>query len=155
MDRVIKNLREQLILCRRLNELLDELSDKLQKSTAGDGITSTVQAIETVMPEMSKADTKLQEMLRAESIDNLHSFIERQPDGVERNVAERLINQVGTLQMELQKRLFNAGTLLVNSKKFIDFNMNVMSRATAGTTYGRHGNQTGGSSGRRIFDANI
>ena len=155
MDEVIKNLREQLILCRRLNELLAELSGELKENTAGRGVTATVQEIEKVMPEMTKADAKLQEFLRASSLESLNAYIERQPEGVERNVAERLINQVGKLQMELQKRLFNASTLLVNSKKFIDFNMNVMSRATAGTTYGRRGNETGGSSGRSIFNASI
>ena len=155
MDEVIKNLREQLLLCRRLNELLVDLSGELKESTAGDGVTSTVQTIETVMPELAKADAELQKILRAAGVESLNAYIARQPGGVERNVAERLINQVGKLHLQLQKRLFNASTLLVNSKKFIDYNMNVVSRATAGTTYGRRGTETGGSSGRRIFDANI
>ena len=155
MDRVIKNLREQLILLRRLNGLLNELSDDLKQSTSGSGVSLTVQSVETVMPELSEADAKLREFLRAESIDNLNDYIMRQPPSIERDVAARLSNQVGSLQMNVQKQLVKVSTLLVNSKKFIDFNINVMSNVAVGTIYGRHGNEPPARSQRRIFDANI
>ena len=155
MDRVIKNLREQLILLRRLNGLLNELSDDLKQSTSGSGVSLTVQSVETVMPELSEADAKLREFLRAESIDNLNDYIMRQPPAIERDVAARLSNQVGSLQMNVQKQLVKVSTLLVNSKKFIDFNINVMSNVAVGPIYGRHGAEPQARSQRRIFDANI
>lgn len=155
MDRVIKNLREQLILLQRLNGLLNELSADLKQSTSGSGVSLTVQSIESVMPELSKADAKLQDFLRAESIDNLNDYIMRQPSSVERDVAARLSNQVGSLQMNVQKQLVKVSTLLVNSKKFIDFNINVMSNVAVGPIYGRHGSEPVARSQRRIFDANI
>ena len=155
MDRVIKNLREQLILLRRLSGLLDELGSDLEQSTSGSGVTMTVQSIEGVMPELSKAEAELQELLRAESVDNINEFIMRQPQSVERDVASRLSTQVGNLQMNVRKKLVKVSTLLVNSKKFIDFSINVMSHASVGPTYGRHGTEPVARSGRRIFDANI
>ena len=155
MERAIKNLREQLILFRRLNGLLDELGDDLKQSTSGSGVSLTVQSIESVMPELVKADSKLQEFLRAESVDNINAFIESRPASVERDVASRLSAQVGNLQMNVQKQLVKVSTLLVNSKMFIDFNINVMSHAAVGPTYGRHGTAPVARSERRIFDANI
>ena len=155
MDRVIKNLREQLILFRRLNGLLDELGTDLKQSTDGAGVSLTVQSIEAVVPELSKTNAKLDEFLRAESIDSINAFIEQQPPSIERDVAERLIGQVGTLQMNVQKQLVKVSTLLVNSKNFIDFNINVMSAAAVGPTYGRRGTAPVARSERRIFDANI
>lgn len=155
MDRVIKNLRAQLILCRRLIGFLTELEEKLKESTAGQGITPTVQSIEKLMPELSKADAELQEILRAESIENLEDYVDRQPDSVERSVAQRLLKQVGIGQTDLQKKMFNAATLLINSKKFIDFNINVMSAARVGPTYGKHGNTTNAAGGRSLFDTGI
>ena len=155
MDRVIKNLREQLILLRRLSELLDGLASDLKQSTAGDGVTETVQSIEAIMPELSKTDAKLNEFLRAESLESVNAFLELQPASIERNVAVGLIKQVGNLQMNVQKQLVKVSTLLVNSKKFIDFNINVMSAAAVGPTYGRGGAAPAARSERRIFDANI
>ncbi|MBQ9479831.1 MAG: flagellar export chaperone FlgN [Selenomonadaceae bacterium] len=155
MDRVIKNLREQLILLRRLSELLDGLASDLKQSTAGDGVTETVQSIEAIIPELSKTDAKLNEFLRAESLESVNAFLELQPASIERNVAVGLIKQVGNLQMNVQKQLVKVSTLLVNSKKFIDFNINVMSAAAVGPTYGRGGAAPAARSERRIFDANI
>lgn len=155
MDRVIKNLREQLILLRRLSELLDGLASDLKQSTAGDGVTETVQSIEAIMPELSKTDAKLNEFLRAESLESINAFLNQQPVSIERNVAVGLSKQVGNLQMNVQKQLVKVSTLLVNSKKFIDFNINVMSAAAVGPTYGRGGAAPVARSERRIFDANI
>ena len=155
MDKVIKNLREQLFLLRRLLELLDELSNDLRQSSSGSGVTSTVHAIESVMPELSKADNQLQKFLRDVQVENIGAYIERQSNTVESTVARRLLSQVGTLQTDVRKRLITASTLLVNSKNFIDFNVNVVSRASVGPTYGKGGASPVTRGGRSIFDANI
>ncbi len=155
MDKVIKNLREQLFLLRRLVELLDELISDLKQSSAGNGVTSTVQSIEAVMPELSKTDARLQSFLKSARIDNISEYIDRQADSVESAVARRLLSQVGALQPDVQRRLVTASMLLVNSKNFIDFNLNVMSAARVGPTYGKTGAAPSARSGRSIFNANI
>ena len=45
MDKIIKMLREQMILCSRLNELFSQLDTALKDNTSGAGVTSTVRAI--------------------------------------------------------------------------------------------------------------
>lgn len=154
MKEVIKNLREQLFLLRRLIELLDELIGDLRQSSSGDGVTSTVHSIESVMPELSKADVRLQEFLKATNVDSISAYIDRQADSVESSVARRLMDQVGALQPKVQRKLITASMLLVNSKKFIDFNLNVMSRASVGPTYGKSAMTTARSE-RSIFNANV
>lgn len=154
MDRVIKNLREQLFLLRRLVELLDELINDLRQSSSGGGVTMTVHSIESVMPELSKADAQLQKFIKEARVDSISAYIDRQSESVESSVARRLLDQVAKLQPKVQRKLITASMLLVNSKKFIDFNVNVMSRASVGPTYGKSA-MTNAQSGRSIFNANV
>lgn len=154
MDKVIKNLREQLFLLRRLIELLDELISDLRQSSSGGGVTTTVHSIEAVMPELSKADAQLQKFIKEMRVDSISAYIERQAESVESSVARRLLDQVANLQPKVQRKLITASMMLVNSKKFIDFNVNVMSRASVGPTYGK-GAMTNAQSGRSIFNANV
>ena len=154
MDKVIKNLREQLFLLRRLIELLDELINDLRQSASGGGVTTTVHSIEAVMPELSKADVRLQKFLRESNVDNLSAYIDRQAESVESSVARRLLDQVARLQPKVQRKLITASMMLVNSKNFIDFSVNVMSRASVGPTYGKSA-VTNAQSGRSIFNANV
>ena len=153
MDKVIKLLREQMILCSRLSGIFGELSTAFKESRSGLDVTSAVQNIEMLMRDLSKNDTNTQELLKSIKADNLRSFVDNQSEGVERNVAERLLEQVGNLQNRLRHQITNVAHLMMNSKKFIDFNINVMAQTVADNTYGP-GKELGQYQRRRVFDAN-
>ena len=153
MDKVIKLLREQMILCSRLSELFGELSTALKESRSGADVTSSVQGIEPLMMNLSKNDLKIQEFLKSAKFENVKTFVEAQSNGVERNVAERLLTQTNNLQNKLRHQITNVAHLLMNSKAFMDFNINVMSQTVANTTYGP-GRNIGQHQKRRVFDAN-
>ena len=55
----IKILRQHLILCKRLSELLDKLRTDLKESTSGQGLSTTTQTIEPVMLELSKSENAI------------------------------------------------------------------------------------------------
>ena len=153
MDKVIKLLREQMILCNRLSGIFEELITALRESKSGPDVTSSVQSIEPLMLDLSKNDLKTEEFLKSAKVENLKIFVESQSTGIERNVAERLLIQVGNLQNKLRHQIVNSAHLLMNSKKFTDFHINVMSQAVADTTYGS-GRKLGQHQKRRVFDAN-
>ena len=153
MDKIIKLLREQMILCSRLSGLFDELSTALKEGRSGADVTSSVQSIEPLMSDLSKNDLKIQEFLKSEKVENVKTFVENQPNTIERSVAERLLSQIGNLQNKLRHQITNVAHLLMNSKAFIDFNINVMSQTVANTTYGP-GRDLGQHQKRRVFDAN-
>ena len=153
MDKIIKLLREQMILCSRLSGIFDELSTALRESRSGTDVTSSVQAIEPLMLDLSKNDLKIQEFLKSEKVKNVKTFVQNQPNTIERSVAERLLSQIGNLQNKLRHQITNVAHLLMNSKAFIDFNINVMSQTVANTTYGP-GRDLGQHQKRRVFDAN-
>ena len=153
MDKVIKLLREQMILCSRLSELFAGLSTALKESHSGTDVTSSVQSIEPLMLDLSKNDLNIQEFLKSSKVNNIKSFIETQPESVERGVVERLLTQVGNLQNKLRHQITNVAHLLMNSKAFMDFNINVMSQTVANNIYGP-GRDLGQHQKRRVFDAN-
>lgn len=155
MDKVIKILREQMILCRRLIDIFNGLNTAFKNNTSGLDITSSVQAMEPIMKDLSKNDIKIQEFLKSEKVNDLKTFIESQPDSIERNVADRLINQVSNLQNQLRHKTVMAASLLVNSKAFIDFNLNVITQTRASNTYGPPGTEMEHERKIRIFDANV
>ena len=153
MDKVIKLLREQMILCSRINEIFNDLNTAFKEARSGFDVTSSVQKIEPLMRDLSKNDASISEFLKSVNVDDLKSFIEMQPDGVERNVASRLLNQVSELQKRLRHQITNAARLMINSKKFIDYNVNVMTQTVANDIYSS-GRELGQHQRRRVFDAN-
>lgn len=153
MDKVIKMLREQMILCSRLSEIFDNLNNAFKEARSGFDVTSSVQKVEPLMRDLSKNDASISEFLKSVSVENLGVFIEQQPAGVERNVAERLLNQVSGLQKRLRHQITNVARLMVNSKRFIDYNINVMSQTVADDIYGSK-RELGQHQRRRVFDAN-
>ncbi|MBR2180158.1 MAG: flagellar export chaperone FlgN [Selenomonadaceae bacterium] len=152
MDKVIKLLREQMILCSRLSEIFNNLSDAFKEARSGFDVTSSVQKVEPLMRDLSKNDSVISEFLKTMSVDNMKTFIEMQPAGVERDVANRLLNQVGELQKRLRHQITNVARLMTNSKKFIDFNINVMSQTVADDIYSS-GRELGQHQRHRVFDA--
>ena len=153
MDKVIKLLREQMILCSRLNEIFNDLKNAFKEARSGFDVTSSVQKIEPLMSDLAKNDTSINEFLKSMNVDNLAAFIESQPDSVERNVASRLLIQVGDLQNRLRHQITNVARLMINSKKFIDFNINVMTQTVADNIY-NSGRELGQHQRHRVFDAN-
>lgn len=157
MDKAIKLLREQMIICSRLNELFTELNNALKESRSGSDVTSSVQSIEPLMKNLSDNDNKIKEFLESIKVPSLKALIEAQPGGTERDVANSLLNKVWNLQKRLRHQITNVARLLVNSKSFIDYNINVMTQTVASNTYGPMGsnNNSRNLQKRRMFDANV
>ena len=153
MDKVIKLLREQMILCSRMTNILDDLNNAFKEIRSAVDVTSAVQNMEILMRDLSKNDAQINDFLKLENVENLKTFIEMQPEGTERSVASRLLTQVGNLQNKLRHQITSSAHLMINSKKFIDYNINVMSQTVANNIYGP-GSELGQHQKRRVFDAN-
>ena len=152
MDEAIKLLREQAILCSRLNELLDKLTESLKNFTHE--TQEIVQQINPLVADLSKNSTKTQEFLQAANVQTFGEFIKAANDSVEKEVAERLSKKVVDLQEKMVSGMKVAAGVLVNCSNFVNFNLNVLSQTSASPTYGAEA-QTATNANRRIFDANI
>ena len=152
MDEAIKILREQAILCSRLTELLDKLTDALKNNSLE--TAEVVKKIDPLVIDLSKNSSKSQEFLQTTNFKNFGEFITAAEEGIHKDVAERLLNQVINLQAKLIQSMQVASRLLANGKDFVNFNLNVLSQTSASPTYGSEA-KTRTNSDRRIFDANV
>lgn len=152
MDEAIKLLREQAILCSRLNELLDKLTNALKNFTHE--TQEIVQQINPLVADLSTNSTRTQKFLQAANYKNFGEFMNAAEDSVEKEVAERLLKKVVTLQEKMVNGMKVAAGVLVNGSNFVNFNLNVLSQTSASPTYGAEA-QTATNVNRKIFDANV
>ena len=148
MEDLIKLLREQTILCRRLAEIFEELIEKLQKSSPE--IIDLVQKVEKVLPDINKNAAATQTFLQANGFKNFSEFLSAQEKNIERDVAERLLEQSRNLQERLKQQIASASRLTESGESFVKFNINLMGRTQA-DTYGAD-SLSEGQSNRRIVE---
>lgn len=151
MEETIILLREQTVFCNRLLKLFADLTETIKNNSLD--MSKVVGQIEPVIMELSKNSARSQMFLDKMKFKNFSDFIDSQEDGVKKDVAKRLLKQNAELQNKLQRKMQTLKILTDKGKKFVEFNLNVMSR-TSSSTYGAEA-QTGSQSGRRLFDANI
>ncbi|MBQ7704279.1 MAG: hypothetical protein IJT73_02450 [Selenomonadaceae bacterium] len=152
MEETIILLREQTIFCSRLLKLFADLTESLKKNSLN--MVEIVNQIEPAVMELSKNSRKSQEFLKKVHFANFKDFINSQENGIQKDVATRLLMHSNDLQTKLQRCLKSVKLLTEKGKAFVDFNLNVMSRTSTKSTYGAEA-QTGSQSGRRLFDANV
>ena len=152
MDEAIKLLREQAILCGRLNELLDALTEDLKN--VSHGTEEIVQQIDPLVLKLSKNSADTQKFLKASNFKNFGEYLATAEIGTQKDVAEKLLKQVVSRQEKLVGKMKIAAGVLVNGFNFINFNLNLLSQTSASTTYGSEA-KTATKSERRIFDANV
>lgn len=152
MDEAIKLLREQAILCSRLLALLDKLSGTLKEKTHG--IDEITQQMDPIVTDLSRNSRKSKAFLDKLNCKTFGEFINAAENGVQKDVANRLLRQIMNLQDKMAYGMKLAAQLLVKGSEFINFNLNVLSQTSASPTYGAEA-KTPTNSNRRIFDANI
>ena len=129
-----------------------DLTESLKKNSLD--MIEVLNQIEPAVAELSKNSLKAQKFLRRLNFKNFSDFINSQPEGVQKDVATRLLLHNDDLQAKLQSQMRILKRLNDKGKNFVDFNLNLLSRTSATPTYGAAA-ETGSQSGRRLFDANI
>jgi len=111
--------------------------------------------VEASIGEMSRAEKGIQNILKGSGYASLADFVKFQTDGKEKIMAEKLLFALARYDKVLRKKLTSAKASLKRSKEFIDFNVNIMAHASAGTTYAPPGGSTKGAAARKLFEANV
>ncbi|MBR4153555.1 MAG: flagellar export chaperone FlgN [Selenomonadaceae bacterium] len=152
MDETIKILREQIILCSRLPELLDELIKIMRENSPE--VQEPIRKIETVMRELSENEKKAQTFLKRVKAKNFSEYLAAQKKNIQRDMAEKLLKKSAEVQSRIKTQSEELKMLLQNGKKFVEFNLNILSKTSASETYGNRA-QRDSQRTRRIFDANV
>ncbi len=155
MREAIKVIRKQMLLNTRLLELFEALREALRTDTSGRNVSRAVQQMEPLLSEFAKLEREQQKFLGERQKNNMWEFVQAQPSSVERDVALRLLQQLGDVQQRLRSESEESRLLLARSKEFVDFHMNVLSETQAGTTYGPQDAERERERGMRLFDQNV
>lgn len=134
MNNVIKLLREQTILCRRTLELFTKLIELLEQNSPN--LSESILKIEKIIPDLRKNAVQAQKFLQANSSTNFANFLEKQENSIQSDVAKRLLAQSEILQTQLKRKINSAQLLTEKGAVFVNFNLNLLSQTSAGTTYG-------------------
>lgn len=152
MDETIKILREQAILCAHLPELFDELIE-IMKSNSPE-VQEPIRKIETTVRDLSKNEQKAQDFLKRVGAASFAEYLSAQEKNIQRNVAEKLLKKTADAQLRLKNQVAQVKLLLKKGKDYVEFNLNILARTSASSTYGSEA-QTSSQRTRRMFEANI
>ena len=152
MDETIKILREQTILCSHLPALFDELI-KVMKANSPE-VQEPIRKIETIMRDLSLNEKKAQEFLKRVNAPSFAEYLAMQKKSIKRDVAEKLLKKATESQLRLKEQVAMLQALLQNGKNYVEFNLNILARASASETYGEKA-QRGTQRLRRMFEANV
>ena len=152
MDETIKILREQAILCAHLPELFDELIE-IMKSNSPE-VQEPIRKIETTVRDLSKNEQKAQDFLKRVRAASFAEYLSAQEKNIQRDVAEKLLKKTADAQLRLKNQVAQVKLLLKKGKDYVEFNLNILARTSASSTYGAEA-QTSSQRTRRMFDANI
>lgn len=155
MREAIKILRQELVFCTRLGELMGELSDALKERASGRNVNMVVKKLEQALSEGAKLEAEQKSFLQSVKQPSLQTFLEGQPTSVEKDMALRLLDQVKDQQEQLRNKSEKSHVLLDRSEKFVAFHMNVLSKTMANPTYGPPGTGETAPRDRRMFDQNV
>ena len=155
MEEAIRLIRQQILVCARINELFEALREVLRKKAEGKALSNAVKRMEAVFSELSGLEDQQRGFLEAQQQRNMIGFVQAQPASVERDVAMRLLSQLGAWQTRLFRQSVTAKELLQHSKEFVDYHMNVLSQTKTEATYGPPGASAGAGRGPKMFDANV
>lgn len=151
MENVIKLLREQTILCRRSLELFAKLIELLEQNSPD--LSELILKIEKIMPDLRKNAVQSQEFLQSNKCKDFADFLEKQEQSIQNDVAKRLLAQSEILQTQLRRKINSARLLTDKGAVFVNFNLNLLSQTSAGTTYGEQ--SLSSQSKLQMIDANI
>ena len=156
MKEAIRLIRQQMAVCTKIDKLLEELGGVLRKKPDGKKLNGAVKRIESAFAELSGLEGEQRRFLEARQQQNMVGFVQAQPASVERDVAMRLLSQVGILQEGIARQSETAKELLRHSKEFVDYHVNVLSQTRAEGTYAPPGAAAAGAQrGVKMFDANV
>jgi len=152
MDETIKLLRERSILCAHLPELVNELIEVIKKNSPD--VQEPVRKIEAVMRDLSKNEQRTQEFLKRVKAPSFAKFLAAQDKGIQRDVAEKLLQTTADAQRRLKAQSAELALLLQRGKDYVEFNLNILAHISASDTYGAEA-KTGSRRTQRIFDTNV
>lgn len=155
MEELLQLIRQQLVQCLHLLELTDQLREALVH-TAAPAVQRLTKEIEVAVIGLNGLEKKKAEFLKKSGAATASDWLNTQPDGVEKDIACKLLKKQSDVLQRLQVLTGNNTEYLNKNMSYISYNINVMTMSAASTTYSRpeaDGIKT--IQGSKMFEANI
>ena len=157
MGEIIKLLKQQIDICRRLLEAVERQRRGLCEGSSA-AMGKETKAIEVLLIELRHIEKRQALLLKGTATRDMTELLSRTAASEERAVARRLLKDVESLMRETQEAVAMNSALLDRHMQFILFNINVMAGTPAEATYTakdvRKGKKQTGA-GTKVFDANV
>ena len=156
MKEIIEILRQELILCGEIDKLFAEMKNILQEQTSGSGVSEATHKLEGLMARLGQLEKRGLEKLAALGQPSMAVYLAAEPDSPAQSMALTLCGRVEEALQRLKNELAENQELLNRAKKFIDFNINVMTQTAADSTYAPPKRTAGaGQRGLKMFDQSV
>ena len=134
MGEIIKLLKQQIDICRRLLEAVERQRRGLCEGS-GAAMGKETKAIEVLLIELRHIEKRQALLLKGTATRDMTELLSRTAASEERAVARRLLKDVESLMRETQEAVAMNSALLDRHMQFILFNINVMAGTPAEATY--------------------
>lgn len=152
---LIALLREEIALGHKCAAGFLALRQALVENPSGGGVPKAVAEIEPSLIALGRLTKRQETMLAARGEKRVLSWIAHAGATEERTTALRLFRETAELQKTMRQDIKRLSGLLAHSKDFIDFQINILTRARASDTYAKEGTEDAATRDIKMFDANI
>lgn len=155
MQDFIQMIGQQLVLCLKLAELVEKQKNALTNMAAKE-VQRLTKDIEVVIIELNLLEQKRQRFLFAHQANTAEAWVNRQTESPDKEKAQKLLQKQMAILQKLKIDGKDNQQYLDKNMMYIDYNINVMTGAVAGTTYSaEEAGGTGTVPGQKMFEANI
>lgn len=156
MKEILGILRQELVLCTRLSELVGQQETELAKTLDSQTAASVVQHMDPLLKQLGKAEKQKTMLLAQAGESTIAGFLQKQPPSPEKELFGQLLDKLARVSQKLRQAGDGNAVLLQRNLQYIAFSINVMAQAQADTTYA----PTGGDESKtlqtkKMFDRSV
>ena len=134
MGEIIKLLKQQIDICRRLLQAVEQQRQGLCSGSGG-LMSRETKAMEVLLIELRHIEKRQALLLKGTATRDLSELLSRTAPSEERAAARRLLQDAGALMGEVREAVAMNGELLDRHMQYILFSLNVMAGTPADVTY--------------------
>ena len=155
MEEAVRLLRAQILISNKCLEKIKALKVTLQAENKGADIVAAVQALEPALSELGRLEKDKQEFLQQHKLPAMSAFIKKAPPSEEKEIVLHLLHRAQEFEESLSRETGAAKLLLERGKKYVDYHINVMTRAVASDTYTQDAAEREGRREIKMFDSSV
>ena len=155
MDEAVRLLRAQILLSNQCLEKIKALKDTLQAEDKGANIIAAVQSLEPALLDLGKLEKEKRDFLHKQSARDMRTFIGRMSSSEEWEILVHLFHRTQEFEASLRREIAAARLLLERGKKYVDYNVNVMTRTMASNIYNQEAAENSGRREIKMFDSSV